>query len=172
MPWLATSAGSFAGVVAVMLLATGIVWLVSQTGRGGFAARGILPRCACSGAAGHGDVGGASAVSPADGMPSLLPLVQQAVTDFGLHWLGTPRWSAGGGCCCRGTVCCSCSSSSSMAVCCCRCIWCGGRWRGRRVARRLLSVAPLALLTVALYGLGFWLLLQPMQMRGVMMGGM
>jgi hypothetical protein len=40
------------------------------------------------------------------------------------------------------------------------------------VARRLLSAAPLALLTVALYGFGFWLLLEPMQMRGIVMGGM
>jgi hypothetical protein len=48
-------------------------------------------------------------------------------------------------------------------------------WRtatGTDGMRRLLSVAPLALFTVALYGFGFWLLLQPMQMRGVMMGGM
>jgi hypothetical protein len=35
-----------------------------------------------------------------------------------------------------------------------------------------MAAAPLALLTVALYGIGFWLLLEPMQMRGVMMGGM
>jgi hypothetical protein len=41
-----------------------------------------------------------------------------------------------------------------------------------RVAQRLLAIAPLALLTVALYCIGFWLLLQPMQMRGVIMGGM
>jgi hypothetical protein len=41
-----------------------------------------------------------------------------------------------------------------------------------RVAQRLLAIAPLALVTVALYSIGFWLLLQPMQMRGVMMGGM
>jgi hypothetical protein len=30
----------------------------------------------------------------------------------------------------------------------------------------------MALLTLALYGFGFWLLLEPMQMRGMMMGGM
>jgi hypothetical protein len=41
-----------------------------------------------------------------------------------------------------------------------------------RIGRRLLAVAPLALLTVALYAFGFWMLLQPMQMRGVMMGAM
>jgi hypothetical protein len=41
-----------------------------------------------------------------------------------------------------------------------------------RLARRLPAIAPLVLLTVAFYGLGFWLLLQPMQMRGVMGGVM
>jgi hypothetical protein len=41
-----------------------------------------------------------------------------------------------------------------------------------RLARRLLAIAPLVLLTVALYAFGFWLLLQPMQMRGVMGGVM
>jgi hypothetical protein len=48
-------------------------------------------------------------------------------------------------------------------------------WRtaaGTRVVHRLSAIAPLALFTVALYAFGFWLLLQPMQMRGVMMGGM
>lgn len=43
---------------------------------------------------------------------------------------------------------------------------------GLRVARRFAAVAPLALLALGLYGLGFWLLLAPMQMRGVMMGAM
>jgi hypothetical protein len=38
--------------------------------------------------------------------------------------------------------------------------------------RRLSAIAPLALFAVALYGFGFWLLFQPMQMRGMMMGGM
>jgi hypothetical protein len=49
-------------------------------------------------------------------------------------------------------------------------------WRmaaNRPVLKRLLAGTPLALLTIALYGFGFWLLLQPMQMRGMMMmGGM
>ena len=41
-----------------------------------------------------------------------------------------------------------------------------------RMARRLLAAIPMALLTLALYGFGFWLLLEPMQMRGAVIGGM
>jgi len=48
-------------------------------------------------------------------------------------------------------------------------------WRmveAAQVTRRVLATAPLALLAVALYAFGFWVLLQPMQMRGMMMGAM
>jgi hypothetical protein len=38
--------------------------------------------------------------------------------------------------------------------------------------RRVLAIAPLALLTAALYAFGLWVLLQPMQMRGMIMGAM
>ncbi len=59
-----------------------------------------------------------------------------------------------------------------MAACCCRFTWHGGWLCNADGVKRLLAAMPLALLTVALYGFGFWLLLQPMQMRGMMMGGM
>jgi hypothetical protein len=42
----------------------------------------------------------------------------------------------------------------------------------QRLSTRLLATAPQAVLAVTLYLLGFWLLLQPMQMRGMAMGGM
>ena len=42
------------------------------------------------------------------------------------------------------------------------CVLCGGCCRS----------CPLALSPLLLYAFGFWLLLQPMQMRGMMMGGM
>jgi hypothetical protein len=41
-----------------------------------------------------------------------------------------------------------------------------------QLSMRLLAIAPRAMLAVALYMLGFWLLLQPMQMRGMAIGGM
>ena len=172
MPWLAAGAGSFAGVLVVTLMATGIVWLVSQTGRGGVSRRESFCR------------GALSLVPLGMGMwaahllfhlvvptPSFVPLVQQSVTDFGFHWLGAPHWSAaadllqGNGLLQLQLLFLDGGLLLSLYL----------AWRmaaGRRVTSRLLAVAPLALLTVTLYVLGFWVLLQPMQMRGVMMGSM
>jgi polyferredoxin len=172
VPWLGTIAGSFAGVVAGMLLAAGVVWLVSQAVRGGGARREAF----CRGALalvplGMGMWGAHLVFHLLMAVPGLLPLLQQAGRDFGLHWTGTPHWSAGGGVLQGG------NGLLQLQL-----LFLDGGlllslylvWRTSaesRVARRLLSVAPLALFTVALCGIGFWLLLQPMQMRGVMMGG-
>jgi hypothetical protein len=101
----------------------------------------------------------------------LLPLVQQAGQDFGLHWMSVPRWGA------------TTSMLQGNGLLQLQLLFLDGglllslylAWRmvaSTRVVRRLLAVAPLALFTVALYAFGFWLLLQPMQMRGVMMGSM
>jgi hypothetical protein len=105
------------------------------------------------------------------GAPALLPLVQQAGQDLGFRSLGVPQWSA-------GSVVLQGNGLLQLQL-----LFLDGGlllslymvWRTVakvRVAQRLLAIAPLALLTVALYCIGFWLLLQPMQMRGVMMGGM
>ena len=172
MPWLATGAGSFAAVLVVTLVSTGMVWLVSQAGRGEESRREAFCR-------------GALALVPLGmGMwaahllfhlvmaaPALLPLAQQAGADFGLHWLGTPHWNVtadllqGNGLLQLQLLFLDGGLLLSLYL----------AWRmaaGRRAAGRLLAVAPLALLTVALYAFGFWVLLQPMQMRGVMMGSM
>ena len=172
VPWLATGAGSFAGVLVATLVATGMVWLVSQPGRGGGSRREAFCR-------------GALALVPLGmGMwaahlifhlvmaaPAFVPLVQQSGADFGFHWLGAPHWSAaadllqGNGLLQLQLLFLDGGLLLSLYL----------AWRmaaGRRVAERLLAVAPLALLTVALYAFGFWVLLQPMQMRGVMMGSM
>jgi ferredoxin len=172
VPWLATTVGSFAGVVAGMLLAAGVVWLVSQ------AARGTDPR-------GEAFCRSALALVPLGmgmwaahllfhllmGVPGLLPLVQQAGQDFGLHWMSAPQWSAttsvlqGNGLLQLQLLFLDGGLLLSLYL-----VW---RMAARtRVVRRLSAVAPLVLFTVALYGFGFWLLLQPMQMRGMMMGGM
>jgi hypothetical protein len=164
--------GSFAGVVAGMSLAAAVVWLVSQAGRGGDSRREAFCR-------------GALALVPVGmgmwaahllfhllmGVPGLLPLVQQAGQDFGLHWMSAPQWGA------------TTSVLQGNGLLQLQLLFLDGglllslylAWRmvaSTRVVRRLLAVAPLALFTVALYAFGFWLLLQPMQMRGVMMGDM
>jgi cytochrome c oxidase assembly factor CtaG/polyferredoxin len=172
VPWLATGLGSFAGVVVAALVAMGVVWLVSQAGRGESSQREAFGR-------------GALALVPLGmGMwaahllfhllmaaPASLPLVQQTGLDFGLRSLGVPHWGAGANVL---------QANGLLQL---QLLFLDGGlllslymvWRtvvGARVARRLLTIAPLALLTVALYAFGFWVLLQPMQMRGVMMGGM
>jgi cytochrome c oxidase assembly factor CtaG/ferredoxin len=172
VPWLATGAGSFAGVVAGMLLAATVVWLVSQAARGGDSRREAF----CRGALalvplGMGMWGAHLLFHLLMGVPGLLPLVQQVGHDFGLYWMSVPQWNAAG----------SVLLGNGMLQ--LQLLFLDGglllslylAWRmvaSTRVVRRLLAVAPLALFTVALYGFGFWLLLQPMQMRGVMMGGM
>ncbi len=104
------------------------------------------------------------------GVPGLLPLAQQAGQDFGLHWMSAPQWNAA-------------SVLQGNGLLQLQLLFLDGGlllslylvWRmaaGTRVVRRLLAVAPLVLFAVALYAFGFWLLLQPMQMRGMMMGGM
>lgn len=172
LPWLASGAGSFAGVVAGMLLAAGVVWVVSQAARGGDSRREAFCR-------------GALALVPLGmgmwaahllfhllmGVPGLLPLVQEAGRDFGLHWMSAPQWSA------------MTSVLQGNGLLQLQLLFLDGGlllslylvWRmaaSTRVVRRLPAVAPLALFAVALYAFGFWLLLQPMQMRGMMMGGM
>ena len=172
VPWLATGAGSFAGVLAGVLLAGGIVWLVSQS------ARGAQPRGEAFGRSSLALVPLGMGMWAAHllfhllmGAPALLPLVQQAGQDLGFRWLGVPRWSAGSAVL---------QGNGLLQL---QLLFLDGGlllslymvWRTVvkvRVVQRLLAIAPLALLTVALYCIGFWLLLQPMQMRGVMMGGM
>jgi cytochrome c oxidase assembly factor CtaG/ferredoxin len=172
VPWLATDAGSFAGVVAGILLAAGIVWLVSQAAGGG----GPRREAFCRGALalvplGMGMWAAHLLFHLVMGVPGLPPLLQQVGRDFGLHWTGIPHWSAGGGVL---------QGNGLLQL---QLLFLDGGfvlslylvWRmvaDVRVARRLLSVAPLALFAVALYGSGFWLLLQPMQMRGMTMDGM
>ena len=172
MPWLGTTAGSFAGVVAGMLLGAGAVWVASQADR----SDGLRREAFCRGALtlvplGMGMWAAHLLFHLLMGLPGLLPLFQQSGQDFGLHWLGVPHWSAGGyllqgnGLLQLQLLFLDAGLLLSLYL-----VWRTVAVTG--VARRLLSAAPLALLTVALYGFGFWLLLEPMQMRGMMMGGM
>jgi hypothetical protein len=155
-----------------MLVAMGVVWLVSFATRGAGSRRERF----CHGALtlvplGMGMWAAHLLFHLVMAAPAFLPLVQQAGLDFGFHWLGTPHWGA-------GAVVLQGNGLLQLQL-----LFLDGGlllslylvWRmiaGTPVARRLVAVAPLALFTVALYCIGFWLLLQPMQMRGVMMGAM
>jgi hypothetical protein len=155
-----------------MLLAAGVVWLVSQSVRSG----GPRGEAFCRGALalvplGMGMWAAHLLFHLLMGVPGLLPLVQQAGQDFGLRWASAPQWDSGA------------SVLTGNGLLQLQLLFLDGGmlaslylvWRltaSTRVVRRLLAVVPLALFTVALYGFGFWLLLQPMQMRGMMMGGM
>jgi hypothetical protein len=105
------------------------------------------------------------------GLPGLLPLLQQTGQDLGVRWVGAPGWSAGANVL---------QGNGLLQL---QLLFLDGGlllslymvWRmvvDTRIVRRLLAIAPLVLLALALYASGFWLLLQPMQMRGVMMGAM
>jgi hypothetical protein len=155
------------------LLAIGIVWCLSQIARGGQSRREAFCRSALTLAPlGLGMWAAHLLFHLLMGMPALLPLVQQTGQDFGLHWLGAPQWRAGAG------------LLQGNALLQLQLLFLDGgmllslylAWRmaaNTPVLKRLLAGTPLALLTIALYGFGFWLLLQPMQMRGMMMmGGM
>ncbi len=168
VPWLATDLGSFAGVVGALLLAGGVVWLASLAARGASPQRESFCRSALALVPlGMGMWAAHLLFHLVMASPGLWPLVQQAGSDFGLHWMGLPQWSAGADVL-RG------NGLLQLQL-----LFLDGGlllslymvWRTRAV-RSWLANVPLVLLTVALYALGFWLLLLPMQMRGVMMGAM
>jgi hypothetical protein len=171
LPWLSTDLGSLAGVLVALLLAGGVVWLASLAARGGSSRREAF----CRGALalvplGMGMWAAHLLFHLVMGLPGLLPLVEQVGSDLGLRSIG-PQWSAGSNVL---------QGNGLLQL---QLLFLDGGlllslyllWRtvaDRRLTRRLLAMAPLALLTIVLYACGFWLLLQPMQMRGVMMGAM
>jgi ferredoxin len=172
VPWLASGAGSFAGVVVATLVAVGVVWLVSQASGGGESRREAF----CRGALALVPLGMGMWAAHLDfhlvmAAPALPPLLEQTGLDFGLRLLGTPQWSSGGV---------ALGGNGLLQL---QLLFLDGglllslylAWRmvtATRLARGLIAVAPLALLTIALYAFGFWVLLEPMQMRGMMMGAM
>jgi hypothetical protein len=104
------------------------------------------------------------------GAHTALPVLQRAATDIGLNWLGTPDWGAGSFALVRGW-------SPAMQV----LLLDVGLlltlyvvWRiAHRDPPRFRSAArafvPWAALATVLFGIGVWIFLQPMQMRGAMM---
>jgi ferredoxin len=102
------------------------------------------------------------------GAPTALPVLQRAATDLGLTWLGTPDWAAGSFAFVRGW-------SPALQV----LLLDGGllltlyvAWRiAHRHSPQFRSAAraffPWAALATVLFGIGVWIFLQPMQMRGL-----
>lgn len=174
LPWLTTNAGSFAAVLVVALLAGLIVWLASL-GLRAFDSTGSLREAFGSSALALVPLGMGMWCAHLlfhlmTELPALMPLVQQTASDFGLHAFGTPHWGAmgatpaGNGLLQMQLLFLDSGLLLSLYL----------SWRmaaATRVIRIVLASAPVILLTIALYAFGFWLLLQPMQMRG-MMGAM
>ena len=175
VPWLATDLGSFAAVVLATLLAGLLMWLV------GIASFGVLRdstkrEAFCRNALALVPLGMGMWAAHLlfhlwTNLPSLIPLLQQSAHDFGLHALGTPDW---------GMAAAMLPGNALLQV---QLLFLDAGlllslylvWRmagSVSVTRRLAATAPLAMLTVMLYVFGFWLLLAPMQMRGMMMGAM
>ena len=110
-------------------------------------------------------------------MQSAWPLLQQFANDMGAHFLGKPAWSSAmGGSSTSGSL-----DQSLLAI--QLALLDAGLvlslYAAWRVAKQLQSstpgalrlMSPWAVGVIALYAFGFWVLLEPMQMRGMMMHG-
>ncbi len=106
---------------------------------------------------------------------SAVPLMQQFGHDIGLHLLSSPQW---------GTMGRSMGSPSGNSLLAMQLFlldagmlltlyagWRMARAMNQTTARSLRLLLPWAAGSIALYAFGFWVLLQPMQMRGMMMQG-
>jgi cytochrome c oxidase assembly factor CtaG/polyferredoxin len=106
---------------------------------------------------------------------SAVPLMQQFGHDIGLHLLSYPQW---------GTMGSSMGSPSGSSLLAMQLFlldagmlltlyagWRMARAMNQTTARSLRLLLPWAAGSIALYAFGFWVLLQPMQMRGMMMQG-
>jgi ferredoxin len=167
MPLLATSAlAGFVASIAVALCMAAVLWLASTTSAGNQRERFCRSALALV-PLGMGMWAAHLLFHVVTSVPSVPALLQQATHDFGLAAFGQPRWSAG--------------SMPGLALLQVQLLLLDAglllslyvAWRSVAAERRMLRVLPLALFISGLYALGFWLLLAPMQMRGVMaMGGM
>ena len=178
IPWLASDGGSLIAVVAAALLAGALVWMAGALGRS-LRGGGTLRASFCQSALalvplGMGMWAAHLLFHLITGVPSLLPLLQQSAQDFGWHGLGRPDWNVrAGGLQGDGLLQMQLLFLDAGLLLSLYLAWRSMGGASARWVRRLFAAAPLAVLAVALYALGFWLLLAPMQMRGMMMmGGM
>ena len=179
LPWFATNRGSAAGVLLLLGLLVGGVWLVSLVMRasGGSSsrkpgAREVFCRFAMALVPlGLGMWAAHLLFHLITGMPTLLPVFQQAAHDFGWTALGRPDWRstgvAGAGLLLQLQL----LSIDAGLLLTLYLGWRMARQMAEGTRRALHMLAPWTVCVVLLYIFGFWLLVQPMQMRGVMAGG-
>ena len=178
VPWLSTNVGSAAGVVLLLGLAAGGTWLLSRIMR---------PRAASVPAVAVTEIfcRFSLALLPlglgmwaahllfhfAYGVPSLTPVFEQAAHDLGWAALRQPDWRMG-------------AAASGTFLLQLQLLfldagllltlylgWRLARQMATSLRRTLRLLAPWALCVLLVYAIGFWLLLQPMQMRGLMSAG-
>ena len=106
------------------------------------------------------------------GGTTLLPVVQRAAADLGVHALGAPRWAmaapAGELPWLLPLLICVLDAGLLLTL---WVVWRIGASYAERPARGAGLVVPWGGLACALYAAAIWILLQPMQMRGTMMHG-
>ena len=107
------------------------------------------------------------------GWQTAVPVIQRAATDVGLKVFGEPHWSHT--CSMLGFDWLPSLQLLMLGLGLLFTLYVGWRSAGRfrlGFARRLGLLAPWAALAFALYSVGVWIVFQPMEMRGMMMGGM
>jgi cytochrome c oxidase assembly factor CtaG len=105
----------------------------------------------------------------ATGYDAVIPVTQRFAADLGWSALGTPQWGQG---CCRTPA----DWLPRLEILCLDAGWLLSLYSGYRLAltqspgRPVRTFVPWAVLTTLLFVVGIWIVLQPMQMRGVMPG--
>lgn len=178
LPRLATNAGSAVGVVLLLGLLGGAVWLLSRVMRPRAGSAAAVPGteifCRFSLALlplGLGMWAAHLLFHFAYAIPALPPVFAQAAHDLGWAAVHQPDWRMG-------------AVASGNLLLQFQLLfldagllltlymgWRLARQMAANLRRALRILTPWALCVVLVYGLGFWLLLQPMQMRGLV-GGM
>jgi cytochrome c oxidase assembly factor CtaG len=103
------------------------------------------------------------------GAGTVVPVVQRAALDLGSAALGRPDWtvsSAGAGSAALPFELAALGVGLWLTL---LLLWRSALGRVARPARALAAAAPWGVLAVVLYGAGVWILLQPMEMRGMVM---
>ncbi len=105
----------------------------------------------------------------ATGYDAAVPVTQRFAADLGWAGLGEPHWGYG---CCRPAA----DWLPRMEILCLDVGWLLSLYAGYRIAlaqspsRPVRAFAPWAVLMTLLFVAGLWIVLQPMQMRGLMTG--
>jgi cytochrome c oxidase assembly factor CtaG/ferredoxin len=183
LPWLTTNAGSAAGVLLLAALAAGAIVLLSRVMRPRSASAPALAVpalavteifCRFSLAMlplGLGMWAAHLLFHLTSSIPALPPLFAQAAHDLGSAAVHQPDWSMGamaGGNFLLQLQLLFLDAGLLLTL---YLGWRLARQMAAGLRRTLRMLAPWAICVVLVYAVGFWLLLQPMQMRGMMSGG-